>query len=76
MRLTVHFLCTFSCVAHVKNVKPHLNKLDNHSTPMIFVGYESGSKAYRVYDPVSTCVHVTSCLTNRRSGNGAQKSTR
>ncbi|KAF0892066.1 hypothetical protein E2562_013462 [Oryza meyeriana var. granulata] len=26
---------------------------------MIFVGYEGGSKAYRVYDPNSRYVHVT-----------------
>jgi hypothetical protein len=26
---------------------------------MIFVGYESGSKAYRAYDPIIKRVHVT-----------------
>jgi hypothetical protein len=26
---------------------------------MIFIGYESGSKAYRTYDPSTNCVHVT-----------------
>jgi hypothetical protein len=26
---------------------------------MIFVGYESGSKAYRVYNLITKCVHVT-----------------
>ena len=55
----MHFLRTFGCVVHVKNVKSHLKKLDNRSTPMIFVGYESGSKTYRVYDPVNKRVHVT-----------------
>jgi hypothetical protein len=35
------------------------HKLDDRSTPMIFVGYEAGSKAYRVYNPVDGCVNVT-----------------
>jgi hypothetical protein len=26
---------------------------------MIFVGYENGFKAYRVYDPITKHVHVT-----------------
>jgi hypothetical protein len=26
---------------------------------MIFVGYESGSKGYRTYDPIMKHVHVT-----------------
>jgi hypothetical protein len=26
---------------------------------MIFVGFESGSKAYRAYDPIMKHVHVT-----------------
>jgi hypothetical protein len=26
---------------------------------MIFIGYELGSKAYRVYDPVTKKVHVS-----------------
>jgi hypothetical protein len=30
----------------------NLKKLDNHSKPVIFVGYELGSKAYHTYDPV------------------------
>jgi hypothetical protein len=52
-------LRTFGCVVHVKNTKPHMKKLDDRSTRMIFVGYESGSKAYRAYDPRTSRVHVT-----------------
>jgi hypothetical protein len=66
----VHFLCTFVCVAHVKNGGQRLAKLDDRSTPMVFVGYEAGSKAYRFYNPVSrpfTC-RTTPC--SRRSGAG------
>jgi hypothetical protein len=47
------FLRTFGCIGHVKNVKPGLGKLEDRSTPMVFLGYEEGSKAYRLYDPAS-----------------------
>lgn len=55
----VSFLHTFGCIVHVKDTKPHLKKLDDRSSPMIFVGYEAGSKAYRAYNPVDGRVHVT-----------------
>jgi hypothetical protein len=44
----VAFLHTFGCIGHVKNVKPGLGKLEDRSTPMVFLGYEEGSKAYRL----------------------------
>jgi hypothetical protein len=47
----VSFLRMFGCVGHVKNTKPHLGKLEDRSTPMVLLGYEEGSKAYRLYDP-------------------------
>lgn len=46
-------LRTFGCVAHVKNVKPHLNKPEDRSKKVVLLGYEPGTKAYRVFDPVS-----------------------
>jgi hypothetical protein len=52
-------LHTFACVVHVKNTRPNLKKLEDRSTPMIFIGYEPGSKAYHVYDPVLKKVHVS-----------------
>ena len=55
----VHHLRTFGCVAHVKNTGPHMKKLNHRSRPMIFVGYEPGSKAYRVYDPMTRRVHIS-----------------
>jgi hypothetical protein len=36
-----------------------LKKLEDRSRRTIFVGYEPGSKAYRVYDPVSRRVHIS-----------------
>jgi hypothetical protein len=55
----VHHLRTFGCIMYVPNTMPHLKKLEDHDRKMVFVGYESGSKGYRVYDPVTKCVHVT-----------------
>jgi hypothetical protein len=43
----------------VRNTAPHQKKLEDHDCKMIFVGYESGSKAYRAYDPIMKRVHVT-----------------
>src|SRR6266540_7042827 len=40
----VHYLRTFGSMAHVKSAHPHLKKLDDKSTQMVFIGYESGSK--------------------------------
>jgi hypothetical protein len=50
---SVHHLRTFGCIAYVKNTKPHLSKLEDRGHKMIFVGYEKGTKTYRVYDPVT-----------------------
>ncbi|WVZ92975.1 hypothetical protein U9M48_039002 [Paspalum notatum var. saurae] len=55
----VSFMRTFGCIGHVKNVKPHLGKLEDRSTPMVFLGYEQGSKAYRLYDPRAERVHIS-----------------
>ena len=43
----------------MRNTKPHLKKLEDRSTLMIFIGYEAGSKAYKVYNPVDGHVSVT-----------------
>jgi hypothetical protein len=56
---SVQHLRTFGCVAHVKVTTPHLKKLDDRSRRMIFVGYEPGSMAYRVYDPATRRVHIS-----------------
>ena len=50
---------TFGCIAHVKVTRPHTAKLDDRSMKMVFLGYEPGSKGYRVYDPVSGRLHVS-----------------
>ncbi|WVZ93228.1 hypothetical protein U9M48_039226 [Paspalum notatum var. saurae] len=58
-RPAVHFMRTFGCIAHVKNTRPHLNKLEDRSSRTIFVGYEPGSKAYRCYNPATARVVVS-----------------
>jgi hypothetical protein len=55
----VHHLRTFWCIMYVRNTTPHLKKLEDRGLKMIFVSYESGSKAYRAYDPITKHVHVT-----------------
>ena len=54
----MHFLRTFGCVVHVKTVKPHQSKLEDRSTPMVFVGYEEGGKAYRAYSLATKRVQI------------------
>jgi hypothetical protein len=55
----VHHLGMFRCIVYVRNTMPQLTKLEDCGRKMIFVGYESGSKAYCAYDPIMKCVHVT-----------------
>uniref|UniRef100_A0ACD5XRG8 Uncharacterized protein n=1 Tax=Avena sativa TaxID=4498 RepID=A0ACD5XRG8_AVESA len=56
---TVEHLRTFGCVAHMKRTGPGITKLSDRSILTVFVGYEEGSKAYRVYDPVGGKLYVT-----------------
>ena len=57
----VDHLRVFGCVAHVKSARPCLRKLDDRSTPMVFIGYEPGSKAYRVYDHAASSLPQLHC---------------
>jgi hypothetical protein len=61
-RPSIHHMHTFGCVAHVKQGNKRLAKLEDCSTPIIFIGYEQGSKAWQFYDTVSRRVHM-SCAT-------------
>ena len=55
----VSFLRTFGCIGHVRKMKPNLTKLEDRSTPMVFLGYAEGTKAYRLYDPRGDKVTVS-----------------
>lgn len=56
---SVHHLRTFGCLVHVKVTGGQVKKLDDRSIEMVLFGYEKGSKAYRVYNPVTRKVVVT-----------------
>jgi hypothetical protein len=55
----VHHLRTFGCVAHVKKIGPGVSKLTDRSVPMVFIGYETRTKGYRLYDPVAKKLHIS-----------------
>jgi hypothetical protein len=55
----IHFLRTFGCIPHVKQENLRFSKLEDRSTPMVFIGYEPGSKAWRFYNPTTRRVHVS-----------------
>lgn len=55
----VDHMCTFGCVGHMKIVGPGVTKLSDRALPVVFLGYESRSKAYRVFDPVKQRLYIT-----------------
>ena len=48
---SMSFLQTFGCIGHVRKMKLNLTKLEDRSTPMVFLGYTKGTKLYQLYDP-------------------------
>ncbi|KAG6534427.1 hypothetical protein ZIOFF_008313 [Zingiber officinale] len=44
-------LKVFGCIAYAKNTTPQLKKLDDRSSPMVYLGVEEGCKAHRLFDP-------------------------
>lgn len=49
----------FGCVAHMRIPTVNMKKLDDRSKAVVHLGKEPGTKAYRLYDPVSKKVHVS-----------------
>jgi hypothetical protein len=43
----------------VKVVGPNVNKLSDKSKKMIFIGYESGIKGYRLFDPTTNSLVIS-----------------
>jgi hypothetical protein len=66
----VHFLKVFGCVAYIKNLRPHLSKLDDRRQKVVFIGYQDGSKAYHFYNPSpsASMSHTTPSSTRARTG--------
>jgi 2,3-bisphosphoglycerate-independent phosphoglycerate mutase len=55
----VDYLMTFGCVGFMKLVGPGVTKLSDRALPVVFLGYEPGSKAYRLVYPVQHRLYVT-----------------
>ncbi|WVZ70815.1 hypothetical protein U9M48_019452 [Paspalum notatum var. saurae] len=55
----ISHLRTFRCVGYVKVTKLGLSKLEDRSKPMVLLGYEAGSKGYRMYDLVERRVVIS-----------------
>jgi hypothetical protein len=54
----VSHLRVFDCLAFDKELG-HIGKLDDRSTPGVFIGYAEGSKAYRILDSGTQRVSMT-----------------
>jgi hypothetical protein len=54
----VSHLRDFGCLAFAKELG-HIDKLDDRSTPGMFIGYAEGSKAYRILDLGTQRVRTT-----------------
>ncbi|MCO5548104.1 hypothetical protein L7F22_001562 [Adiantum nelumboides] len=50
---TVNYLRVFGCLAYAHIPQQLRGKLDDKAIKCIFVGYSSGSKGYRLYNPVT-----------------------
>ncbi|KAI3510533.1 hypothetical protein L1887_17599 [Cichorium endivia] len=47
----VDHLRVFGCIAHARATGSHLQKLDDRSKRLVHLGSETGTKAYRLFDP-------------------------
>ena len=56
---TIEHLRIFGCKCYAKIEKPFPMKLDDMSRTLIHLGIDSGSKAYRLYHPISQRVVVS-----------------
>ncbi|KAG6520277.1 hypothetical protein ZIOFF_017315 [Zingiber officinale] len=52
-------LKVFSCVAFLTNIASHLKKLDDRSSPMVYLGVEEGCKVHRLFDPRHSKLQVS-----------------
>jgi hypothetical protein len=52
-------LLYIGCVAYIKQVCPHLAKLDDRGIKVVFIGYQDGTKAYMFFDPEAARVYVS-----------------
>nr|GEY06992.1 zinc finger, CCHC-type [Tanacetum cinerariifolium] len=52
-------LNVFGCITYAKVPSQHLTKLDDKSIKMVYLGNEQGSKAYRLFDPITQRICVS-----------------
>ncbi|KAD2392837.1 hypothetical protein E3N88_39814 [Mikania micrantha] len=52
-------LKVFGCIAYAKVPSNHLTKLDDISVKMVYLGVEEGSKAYRLFDPITKRICIS-----------------
>jgi hypothetical protein len=62
----VSHLPVFGCLAFGKELG-HIGKLDDRSTPGVFIDYAEDSKAYRILDPGTVCAHDARRSVRRRA---------
>ena len=58
----IRYLRVFGCHTWVYILKDQRMKWKPNSVPMIFVGYEPGSKAYRLWDPATRSIKVSATV--------------
>ena len=56
-KLVVSYLRVFGCLTFVKELN-HISKLDDRSSPEVFIGYAEGAKAYYMLNPMTRRVRV------------------
>jgi hypothetical protein len=54
----ISHLRVFGCLTFAKELD-HIGKLNDRSTPGVFIGYTEGSKAYHILDLGTRCVRMT-----------------
>lgn len=52
-------LKVFGCLCFVTNVKPHKDKLASRANAVVFLGFKSGMKAFKVYDLLAKKIVMT-----------------
>lgn len=55
----VDHLRVFGCIGHVKQIGPSITKLSDRSVKMVMIGYEEGTKGYRMLNSVLRTLHIS-----------------
>lgn len=59
MKPSLGYIRVFECTAYMKFPSVRVKKMDDHSKPIINLGKEPGTKAYRWYDHELKQRHVS-----------------